>query len=219
MEYTTKCLTVGMALLILLASLTAVSYAGQTGTKNTIHVACVGDSITADTGYPEYLGTKLGANYTIGDFGVGRTTVSLDFNKPYMNQMACQNALRFSPDIVVIMLGTNDAYLSSQQRSNFTDDYKTLIEQFQELSSEPEIFIAVPPPVFNNTLGLNATVVDDTVIPLVMQTASDVGLQTIDVHTPLINHPEDFKDGVHPNSEGAQIVATTVFDSITEDSG
>jgi acyl-CoA thioesterase I len=157
----------------------------------------------------------LGANYTVGDFGVGRTTVSLDFNKPYLNQTTCQNALNFSPSIVVIMLGTNDAYLSWQQRSNFTSDYKTLIALFQALPSKPEIFIAVPPPVFNNTMGLNATIVD-SVIPLVKQTANDIGLQIIDVHTPLINHPEDFKDGVHPNSQGTKIVATTIFNSITK---
>ena len=216
MEYRTKWLTAGIAALILLASLTAFSFAGETGTRNTIHVACIGDSITIDTGYPEYLGTMLGANYTVGDFGVGRTTISLDFNKPYLNQSICQYALNFSPSIVVIMLGTNDAYLSWQQRSNFTSDYKTLIALFQGLPSKPEIFIAVPPPVFSNTMGLNATVVDNNVIPLVKQTANDIGLQIIDVHAPLINHPEDFKDGVHPNDQGAKIVATIIFNSITQ---
>jgi acyl-CoA thioesterase I len=218
MEYRTKCLAAGIAALILLASLTAFSFAEKTGagTRNTIHVACVGDSITIDTGYPEYLGTILGANYTVGDFGVGRTTVSLDFNKPYLNQTMCQNALNFAPNIVVIMLGTNDAYLSWQQRSNFTSDYKTLIALFQALPSKPEIFIAVPPPVFSNTMGLNSTILENDVIPLVNQTVSDVGLTLIDTHTPFIDHPEDFKDGVHPNIQGAKIVATTIFNSITQ---
>jgi alpha-L-fucosidase 2 len=112
------------------------------------------------------------------------------------------------------MLGTNDAYLSQQQRSNFTSDYKTLIAQFQSLSSSPEIFIAIPPPVFNNTMGLNAGIFDDNVVPLIEQTANDLELPLIDVHTPLVDHPEDFSDGVHPNDQGAEILATQIFDDI-----
>ena len=117
-----KWLTAALVAVILLASLSAFLYQTK-GTKNTIHVACVGDSITIDSEYPKNLGVLLGANYTIGNFGVGGSTVSLQFRKPYLYQTAFQDAQNFKPDIVVIMLGTNDAYLSEQQRSNFTNDY------------------------------------------------------------------------------------------------
>ena len=213
-----KWLTAGIVLVILVASLTVLaraSFANQTGTKSTIRVACVGDSITADTKYPEDLGTKLGANYTVGNFGVGRTTVSLTFNKPYLNQSAFHDALNFEPDIVVILLGTNDGYLSEGQRSNFTSDYKTLVAPFQALSTEPKIYMVVPPPVFNNTMGLPAVVVENNVIPLVNQTANDLNLPLIDIHTPLVNHPEDFSDGVHPNSQGSKITAEIIFNAIS----
>jgi lysophospholipase L1-like esterase len=197
------------------ASLGAFLFETQVGNaKTTIRVACVGDSITADTEYPGDLGSMLGSNYTVGNFGVGRTTVSLQFDKPYLYQPEFQDALSFEPNIVVVMLGTNDAYLSGQQRSNFTNDYKALIAPFQTLSSDPKIFIVIPPPVFNNTLGLPSAVLDNDVIPLVKQTANDLGLRLIDVHTPLLNHPEDFQDGVHPNSQGAKIVATQIFSAI-----
>ena len=32
----------------------------------------------------------------------------------------------------------------------------------------------------------------------------------IDNNSPLLNHPEYFSDGVHPNEQGAGIIATTV---------
>ncbi len=184
---------------ILVASLTAFFFETQSAAASSVRVACVGDSITSDSEYTDLLSTMLGDNYTVENFGVGRTTVSLQFNKPYMNQPAFQDAQRFNPDIVVIMLGTNDAYLSEQQRSNFINDYKALIASFQSLQSTPEVYIAVPPPVFNNTMGLPAIVLDNDVVPLVNQTATDLGLPTIDVRTPLLGYPEDFKDGVHPN--------------------
>jgi acyl-CoA thioesterase I len=180
-----------------------------------IRVACVGDSITSDTMYTDDLSSMLGANYAVRNFGVGRTTVSLQFNKPYMNQPAFQNAERFNPDIVVIMLGTNDAYLSEQQRSNFVNDYTTMINSFSSLSSNPKIYIVIPPPVFNNTMGLPADILDNDVIPLVNQTATDLGLSTIDIHTPLLDNPEYFKDGVHPNDEGSLVISSEIYDAIT----
>ncbi len=180
-----------------------------------VRVACVGDSITRDTKYTEILSTMLGSNYTVGNFGVGRTTVSRDFNKPYVNQQAFQDAQKFRPDIVVIMLGTNDAYLSEDQRSNFTDDYKMLIDSFQALPNTPKIYIVMPPPVFNNTMGLPATVLNNDVLPKVNQTATELNLPTIDVHTPLLDNPEDFQDGVHPNLEGSQVIASEVYNAIT----
>lgn len=216
MESRAKYLTAGLVAVILVASLTAFSFASQTGSKkNTIRVACVGDSITINTRYPNDLGTLLGVNYTVGNFGVGRTTISLDFNKPYVHQPAFHDALNFQPDIVVIMLGTNDGYLSEEQRSNFTSDYETLVTPFEELSSEPEIYLVIPPPVFNNTMGLPAAVIENDVIPLVNQTANDLNLPLIDVHTPLLGHSEDFSDGVHPNNHGSEIIASQIYDAIT----
>ncbi len=210
-----KWFAVALCLVMLVAILTALFFETPSAAASTVRVACVGDSITRDTTYPDVLSGMLGANYTVGNFGVGRTTVSLQFNKPYMNQPAFQDAQRFNPDIVVIMLGTNDAYLSEQQRSNFINDYKTLIASFQSLPSSPEIYIAVPPPVFNNTMGLPTAVLDDQVIPLVNQTATDLRLPTIDVHTPLLDNPEDFQDGVHPNIGGSQVIASEIYNAIT----
>ena len=200
---------------ILVASFAVLFFGTQIAAASPVRVACVGDSITRDTNYTEVLSTMLGDKYTVGNFGVGRTTVSLQFDKPYMNQRAFQDAQRFNPDIVVIMLGTNDAYLSQQQRSNFVNDYETLIAEFQSLVSNPEIYIVMPPPVFDNDMGLNAVILDDEVRSLVNQTATHLGLPTIDMHTPLLDNPEYFPDGVHPNSEGSQAMASEIYNAIT----
>ena len=42
-----------------------------------IRVACVGDSITQITKYTADLQAELGSNYTVGNFGVSGSTVSL----------------------------------------------------------------------------------------------------------------------------------------------
>ena len=215
MKISLKWFATALGLVILTAILATLLHGTQSLVASSVRVACVGDSITRDTQYLEVLSSMLGANYTVRNFGVGRTTVSLQFEKPYMRQPAFQEAQTFNPNVVVIMLGTNDAYLSQQQRNNFTDDYKTLIAPFRSLPSNPEIYIVIPPPVFNNTMGLPAVVLDNEVIPKVNQTATELGLPTIDMYTPLLGNPEAFQDGVHPNIEGSQVIAAEIYDAIT----
>jgi lysophospholipase L1-like esterase len=219
MKTTAKWFAVMLVSVILTAGVAAFYFGNQQETKNAfpIKVACVGDSITNGTEYPDDLWMMLGTNYKIGNFGVGGATVSLESDKPYMNQIEFQEAKQFKPNIVIIMLGTNDAYPSRQQSlNNFTKDYKKLVDAFQELSPEPKIFLVIPPPVFNAALGPNNTILLDGVIPRITQAATELGLPTVDVYTPLINHADYFWDGVHPNSNGAKIIATQIYKATIE---
>jgi lysophospholipase L1-like esterase len=190
MDTAKKWLAAVLVAAMLVAALSFFLFETRGNAETTVRVACVGDSITHDTNYTDQLGRMLGGNYTVGEFGVGRTTVSLDFNKPYIKQSAYQRALSFEPDIVVIMLGTNDAYLSDGQRSSFVDDYQTLVLPFQDLPSNPEVYVVVPPPAYNNTMGLPPAVLEDQVIPLISQTATDLNLPLIDATHPLLTTPK-----------------------------
>ena len=218
MKKRTKWFGIGLAIGILAAGLAAFSFETRSGPKkpvNTIRVACVGDSITNGTEYPSDLWMMLGTNYTVGNFGVGGVTVSLGSENSYMNQTEFRIAKEFMPNIVVILLGTNDAYPSRQQYLNsFINDYKELIGEFQGLSTKPKIWIVLPPPIFIDDLGPDSTILVKEIIPLIKQTANELGLPIIDVYSPLVNHSEYFWDGVHPNSQGAKIIATEIYDAI-----
>jgi lysophospholipase L1-like esterase len=198
------------------------------GQNNTSHsrVACIGDSLTQFSEYPYVLTNKLGDNYTIRNFGVSATTVALDSATPYMDTTEFQEALRFNPNIVIIMLGTNDARPDHFQYNNtFIDNYITLIHAFQKLPSNPKIWIVLPPPVFNNrTWSINPEYFEQTIIPNIKQVANKTNLPLIDVYTLLIDHPEYFPDGLHPkettnnnkgNEPAAQIIATAIHKAIT----
>ncbi len=219
MNTVAKLLVALLATFILTAILVTFYFGTQEKTKGNslIRVACVGDSITNGTGYPDDLWMMLGSNYTIGNFGVGGATASLESDKSYMKQIEFQEAKRFKPSIVVIMLGTNDAYPSREQSlNNFTNDYEKLVDSFQTLSSKPKIFLVIPPPVFNDSLGPDNTILLDEVIPRITQVATELGLPIVDVYSPLMNHEDYFWDGVHPNNDGAKIIATLIYNAIIE---
>jgi len=179
-------------------------------------VACLGDSITNITGYPADLQTLLGNSSIVGNFGVTGATVDFYTEKPYFFEPTFRNASSFEPTTVIIMLGTNDARTDNYlQINSFVLDYEKTITRIQTFSSNPQIFLVEPPPIFNNTLDLNSTSFVEGVIPRIEQVATAMGLPIINLYTPLINHPEYFSDGVHPNSEGAQIIANIIYKAIS----
>ncbi|MGD0203471.1 MAG: GDSL-type esterase/lipase family protein [Candidatus Bathyarchaeia archaeon] len=213
-----RLLAIGLVILLVSSGI-ATFFILAVGNKNPsadkIRVACVGDSITEGTEYPADLSMLLGANYTVGNFGVGGTTVSLNSQSPYMNTSAFQNATEFQPNIVIIMLGTNDAHpVLEQYNGSFVDDYVKLVAAFQALVSKPKIWIVLPPPVFNNESGISPQYFRLTVIPGIEQAANETHLPVINVYSVLANYSDCFPDGVHPNSEGSKLIANEIYKAI-----
>ena len=184
-----------------------------------MRVACLGDSITNITGYPEELQSLLGNDSAVGNFGVSGATVNLWSSNPYYYSFSFRDARNFLPTTVIVMLGTNDARVDNYLGiDNFTANYERLLNRTMRWNSTQQVFVVIPPPIFNNTLDLNATSYVEGVIPRIRQVASDLGLQLIDVYTPLVDHPEYFPDGVHPNSDAVKIIVDTISHAITANS-
>ena len=212
-----------MLILTIISVITLFAFlAGEANAQGSIRVACVGDSITQYSGYPEDLQALLGKNYTVGNFGVSGSAVSPLSEKPYMKQYAFWKALNFQPDIVVIMLGTNDANIKTYQDiENFSANYEKIINQFQGLPGDQKILLVNPPPILQNDLNLTDTNLVGGVIPQIEKVANNLSLPTVNVYSALTNCSEYFGDGVHPNAEGANIIASeigNVLVPITDDS-
>jgi len=187
----------------------------STNSVNVIRVACIGDSITDFTNYPNDLQTVLGDSYIVESFGASGSTVLLNTDKPYINQIEFTRAKHFLPNIVIVMLGTNDARTDHfKSIDNFVPDYMKLINDIQALESNPKIFLVKPPPIFDNEFELKNVNLLEGIIPCIEQIVNEQGLLIIDVYAALENNPEYFQDGVHPNSEGAIIIANEVYEAI-----
>jgi lysophospholipase L1-like esterase len=186
-------------------------------TAQIIRVACIGDSITEWTNYPKTLQNLLGEGYVVGNFGVAGSAVTKDSDIPYMNQSAFEEAKDFQPQIVIIMLGTNDAKdFNYRHIGSFPNDYEEIIDAYDDLPDKQQIWLVTPPPIYQNDLGLDNEKLEEGVIPRIEQVADELDLPTIDVNSVMETHSEYFKDGVHPNDEGAQVIANTISDSLTQ---
>lgn len=222
----TKCIRlqfVILASLIILFGGLSSARAGKPSNK--IVVACVGDSITAGYGlsdpgtqsYPAQLQAILGSNYSVGNYGLSGSTALKVSDYTYWNTRTYRSSVNSSPNIVVIMFGTNDSKSWNWNAANFDADYRALIAEYQGLRSHPTVYICLVPPVYlPNAFGttFDPTFIQNTVVPAIANIAAETGVTLIDNNTALLNHPELFTDGVHPTVDGANIIANNVAATI-----
>ncbi len=184
--------------------------------NNKIKVACVGDSITNGdwlngNDYPAQLNELLGNDWEVGNFGLGGATMLKKGDLPYGKSQEFNQAKSFAPDIVIIKLGTNDAKSHNWQfAENFEDDYKEMIDVFTKLESQPVIFICYPVPAYQNPFDINGSVIENEMLPKIDEIAKDTGVKIIPLFQELTNKSDLFPDGIHPNKEGAGLIAEQI---------
>ena len=216
-----KYIAFGLALL-----LSCATYA-----QDKIKVACVGNSITYGSGvadrevnaYPVKLQGMLGDKYEVGNFGKPGATLLNKGHRPYTLQQEYKDALAFAGDIVVIHLGINDTDPRNwpNYRDEFIGDYRSLMQSFREVNPNVRFLLARMTPLSDRHWRFESGTRDwHAEIQLAIECiAKAEGVQLIDFHEPLYPYPYILEDAVHPNAEGAAILAKTVYEGITGDFG
>jgi lysophospholipase L1-like esterase len=166
--------------------------------------------------YAPILAGLLGTNYTVQRDGVSGATLLKKGQPSYFNTQGVQNTIQANPDIITILLGTNDSKPSNWvYRDEFVADYLSLIDTYRALPSGPDIYPCLPPPAEELPSDIRGSVIANEVIPRILEAARQRGLQVIDLHTPFLDTLQSlFPDGIHPNDEGHRIMATRIRDAI-----
>lgn len=199
--------------------------------KSTIRVACVGNSITYGVGvvdrnchsYPAQLQQLLGNQYEVRNFGKSGTTLLAKGHRPYILQAEYKNALEFSPDIVIIHLGINDTGASdwALYKKDFISDYLQLISSFKRVNQKAKVYICSLTPLSHRHKRFKAGSRDSfwRIQNAIHTIASIANVTLIDLHSRLYSRPNLFPDGLHPNEEGACLMAKCVYQYLTGDFG
>lgn len=200
------------------------------GQKKT-RVACVGNSVTFGHGienreansYPAQLQRMLGDGYEVMNFGKSGATLLNKGHRPYCEQQEYKAALDFAGDRVVIHLGLNDTDPRNwpNHRDSFVKDYLDLVGSFRKANPDCRIWICRMTPISHRHPRFKSGTRDwywmeQETIEEVARLAN-TGL--IDLQEGLYNRPDLLPDALHPNAEGAAILARTVYGALTGDYG
>ena len=196
-----------------------------------IKVSCVGNSITygmrlddrEQESYPAQLQALLGDRYEVGNFGKSGATLLRHGHRPYFEQEEFRQAMAFAGDIVVIHLGINDTDPRNWPhfRDEFVGDYLALIDSLRRVNPQARFLIARMTPIGStHSRFISVTKTWHGQIQQEVETVAEAsGAELIDFYEPLHRYPWMFPDAVHPDAEGAGILAKTVYSGITGDYG
>jgi lysophospholipase L1-like esterase len=138
-------------------------------------------------------------------------------------------------DVVIAMLGTNDAkknnWLNLGNETQYKHDTAKMIDALLALPSKPKVYIATPPPLYHATYTMNQSAVGVIIPQILKEIATMKGVGFIDMITPLggwpaLSRPDFFLpnstnggcdtpgkckgDGCHPDDAGHNAIARVV---------
>jgi lysophospholipase L1-like esterase len=196
------------------------AYAGEV---KSVTVACVGDSLTFGMGtanqatesYPGVLATLTGPFTFITErYGHSGATVDYEskgvFAPSYASTTEYADSLKTKAEVIVIMLGTNDAVWSSGQ-PDFAEDYAQMLDTYLNLPHKPKVVAMLPP----HLLGLKGY--DDKlekVVEMEKAVIQEKGLPMIDAYTFSADMAKYSKVGVHFTPEGYRLLAEFVYEEL-----
>lgn len=86
-----------------------------------------------------------------------------------------------------------------------------MIAAFRHVNPAAKIFICCPTPDFSGRWGINDKTIRDEMIPMIRTVANDTHVNLIDLRTPFLGKPYLFSDTIHPNAEGARLMAAEIY--------
>ncbi len=204
-----------------------ISFALFSTAQEKIRVACIGNSVTygyghekpSETSYPSQLARMLGNGYEVANFGHSGATLLSKGHRPYIQQKAYTDALAYAPDIAVIHLGLNDTDPRNwpNYRDEFVRDYLSLIDTLRVVNPNVQVWVCRMTPIFHWHRRFKSGTREWfwQIQAAIEQVAHLSGAGLIDLHKPLYSRPDLFADALHPDVEGAQIIANIVSAALT----
>lgn len=202
----------------------AVKKSRNFGLGRNLHIVCLGDSITCgwrlpapkEMSFPAHLRLLSDLRWKIDNAGVPGATALKNGDIPIWTTPVFSSVMASKPDIVVLMLGTNDTKDRNWRfREQFGADYQDLVTQLKKLPSSPEVILCSIPPVVK-VAPYGITNARTTELSLeVEKIARATNTRYVDVTSVLGQNSDLFLDGLHPNEIGDAIIATTLMEFIT----
>lgn len=203
--------------------------------ENQIKVACVGDSITygfavsnwPQNNYPRQLQILMGDNYNVANFGVSGCSVGRKTDFPYLKTKEYLDSLKYKPDILVFMMGSNDSKSNNWTgRERFKEDYLSLLDSYVQEGTMKIYLCTVSKANFPKgrtsgmtNYGVQPKVIEE-IVDIIKEVARERNYELIDINKLTADNRNFFgMDIVHLNKDGALALAEKVYEHIRTSEG
>ena len=184
-------------------------------------IACVGNSITygylthsIEETYPYKLQKMLGDSVEVRNFGVPGAAVQFDKFITYSKTDAYSELKLFKPDLIIMKLGTNDSRPDEWTNEEFFyADYLRLVRKMKNISDR--VYLCYPIPPCGDKWKQRDGILRKKVMKLIKRVSKEEKLPVIDLYREeMKNSINYFPDGIHPTSNGYDIIAKSIYDNL-----
>ncbi|SHJ35995.1 GDSL-type esterase/lipase family protein [Pseudobutyrivibrio xylanivorans] len=203
---------------------------GMFGGEDTrVRITCAGDSLTYGSGvlktreidsYPSQLQVKLGTSYLVSNYGLRNATASASGDLPYVESEQYKESLESKPDIVILMLGTNDTKTYNWNPEEYREGLLNLVKSYQNLEEQPVVYLMRSPycfPIENREqaeYSVQNDIVNGELGEIISSVAEEAGINVIDLKAVTVGKEYLYTDGIHFTAEGYDLISDTVYKEI-----
>ena len=205
------------------------------GKKDIIHVACIGDSITYGTGsddpsvhsYPVYYQRMLGYDYYVEKYGAPSNSLIETDSPTFLTNSLYDKSVKAKPDVVIIMLGTNDCrpqrwadsahkdWRDGTRKEAFIAAGQKMVDAYRGANADVQIIFATCPIVpQDQSYGTDWTTRLMTYgNPAIKQIAKNANCDVIDIFSYTKDNKNMFAggDGLHLKNEKYEELAAGFY--------
>ncbi len=194
-----------------------------------IKVACVGDSLTYGMtllnrkveSYPARLAKLLGKNFDVVNLGFAGYALNRHSAKCYFNLPALSLLEQYSPNYVIMLLGTNDARQKNfTNEADFSNAYRSIINSIINLKSKPQIIAMTSPMAYVDTNLREFDFSHENLLKIVKiqkEILSEYQIPYIDLYNITQGKTSLYsEDMLHFNSKGAKFLAFKTYSAVKE---
>ena len=152
-------------------------------------------------------------------------------DKPFFYEDNYQLVLKSDPDMILIMLGTNDAKTYQWNETDYVQSYIEMADQLLGLNPPPKLYFMIPPPEYreDNRFKINQTIINDRLPVIIPKIAGQFYLgesNIINIFDALggkkLESPDYFCndvccDGTHPVDAGYNKISKTIYKKLFEE--
>lgn len=183
-------------------------------------VACVGDSFTSGFGldspeseaYPAVLSSLTGEfSFTTENYSAEMVTVNEESYLSFAMTKAYARSMKTEADIILFVMGANDAIWTPEQ-TDLAEDFEKLLQAYLKLPQKPKVIVMTPPRL------VGTSKFDDEMAEVVRTetaVAKKLNLEVIDLFTFSEGMSAYSSDKVHLNAEGHRLVAEYIYKALS----
>ena len=182
--------------------------------EGALKVALVGDETLAGNGTSDWETHGIAAQLETMFEGEEYETAAFIENGAALTDLApSQECEDFAPDMVVLLAGNRE--IENWNKDSFSEDYRALLEEYQNMNSSPVVYAVTNPAVHGEGTGDLTAENAAAAAAAIREQAGECQAVIIDLNRWTLENPQYQQKNAYLDNNGAEMAASQIYTALT----